>query len=166
MPSTRRTRLAPVLALTGCALVAGAAATGYALVHADADAAAGLRPAASADAPHCRRIADTAPTSLGGLARRDSDLPGIAVWGDRAIVLRCGVTPPGPTGDPCFAVDGVDWVIDTAQSTQGRKVIVTYGRVPATQVVFDGGGKTDAALVDLSRVVAPVRQTSSCVASG
>ncbi|MEV5527021.1 DUF3515 family protein [Streptomyces prunicolor] len=164
MPWNRPNRLA--LTVVGCALLAGAVVTGYTLVHADADAAAGIRPAASANAPHCHRIATSAPTSLGGLARRDSSLPGIAVWGDRAIVLRCGVTPPGPTSDPCFAVDGVDWVIDTAQSTRGRKVIVTYGRVPATQVVFEGGGQTDAALVDLSRIVAPIRQTSNCVESG
>lgn len=163
MPSIRRTRLA--LTTGGCVLAVGAAFTGYALSETDADADAGVRPAKAAGAPHCRRIADSAPASLGGLPRHDSSLPGIAVWGDRDIVLRCGVTPPGPTSDPCFSVDGVDWVIDLAQSTRSRKVIVTYGRVPATQVIFGGAGKTDAALVDLSRIVAPVRQTSNCIST-
>ncbi|MGW1747926.1 DUF3515 family protein [Streptomyces sp. NPDC002092] len=83
--------------------------------------------------------------------------------GGRDIVLRCGVTPPGVTADPCFAVDGVDWVMDLAQSTDTRKVIVTYGRDPATQVVFDGSSQTDAALIDLSRTVALVKQTSHCI---
>ncbi|MFE7230048.1 DUF3515 family protein [Streptomyces sp. NPDC002405] len=161
MPSTRRSR--PALIAGVCVVAAGAALTAYAF--ADTGADAGIRPAKASGAPHCHRIADAAPASLGGLPRRDSDLPGIAVWGDRDIVLRCGVTPPGPTGDPCFAVDGVDWVIDLAQSTSGRKVVVTYGRTPATQVVFDGAAKTDAALVNLSRLVAPIRPTSHCLAA-
>ncbi|MCI3269934.1 DUF3515 family protein [Streptomyces cylindrosporus] len=151
------------LALTAGAgvLVAGAGLAAHLLTGDDADA--GIRAAKGAGAPYCKRIADGAPASLGGHSRRDSSLAGVAVWGDQAIVLRCGVTPPGPTGDPCFAVDGVDWVYDEAQSTDGRKVVVTYGRTPATQVVFDGSTGTDAALVDLSRLVAPVRQTSRCL---
>ncbi|MGW7381461.1 DUF3515 family protein [Streptomyces sp. NPDC054794] len=161
MPLSRRARLA----LTGvtCALAVGAGLTTHALTHVDADA--GVHPAKASGAPQCRRITDTAPAALGGLSRRDSSLAGVAVWGDRDILLRCGVTPPGPTRDPCFAVNGVDWVIDQAQSTHTRKVIVSYGRTPATQVVFDGGGKTDAALVDLSRLIAPIQQTTHCIAS-
>ncbi|MFJ3310130.1 hypothetical protein ACIPSA_45495 [Streptomyces sp. NPDC086549] len=85
--------------------------------------------------------------------------------GDRDIILRCGDTPPGPTRDPCFAVDGIDWVLDQAQSIRTRKVIVSYGRTPATQVIFDGGGKTDATLVGLSKLIAPIRQTSHCIAA-
>lgn len=159
MPPIRRTRLA--VAVGVCGLAAGAALTAYVLVANDADA--GITPAKASGTPHCHRIADRAPASLGGHSRRDSSLPGVAVWGDQDIVLRCGVTPPGPTGDPCFAVDGVDWVYDEAQSTHGRKVVVTYGRSPATQVVFDAPGRTDEALVDLSRLVAPVKQTAGCL---
>ncbi|MEU8710873.1 DUF3515 family protein [Streptomyces sp. NPDC093272] len=159
MPSTRRTRL--VLGVGVCVLASAAAVTVYAYDHRDP----GVPAARGADAPHCRRITDAAPGSLGGLTRWDSDASGVAVWGDRAIVLRCGVTPPGPTNDPCFAVDGVDWVIDARQSTHTRQVIVTYGRTPATQVVFSGGGRTDAALIGLSRLVAPIRQTSHCLDS-
>ena len=155
----RPTRL--TLAVGACVLAAGAALAAYSFAYTDADA--GVRPARFSGAPHCHRITENAPDSLGGLSRRDSGLPGIAVWGDRDIVLRCGVTPPGVTGDPCFAVDGVDWVMDLAQSTDTRKVIVTYGRDPATQVVFDGSSQTDAALIDLSRTVASVRQTSHCI---
>lgn len=161
MPPTRRTRL--VLTAGVSVLAAGTALAAYALTETDVDA--GLRPARASSAPHCRRITDTAPASLGDLPRRDTSLAGVAVWGDRDIVLRCGVTPPGPTTDPCFAVDGVDWVLDQKQSTGTRKVIVSYGRTPATQVVFEGGGKTDAALVDLSKLIAPIRQTSHCIAS-
>ncbi|MFJ1647607.1 DUF3515 family protein [Streptomyces sp. NPDC088258] len=156
---TRRTRVA--LTAGVCALAAGAAVAAYALAETDA----GVPPAEGADAPHCLRITNDAPGSLGGLSRRDNSLPGIAVWGDRGIVLRCGVTPPGPSTDPCFSVDGVDWVIDQEQSTPDRKVIVTYGRSPATQVILGGGEQTDAALVGLSRLVAPIRQTSQCLAA-
>ncbi|MEV7421290.1 MULTISPECIES: DUF3515 family protein [unclassified Streptomyces] len=156
---TRRTGLA--LATGACVLAAGAAFAVHALTGTDA----GVPPAKESGAPHCLRVTEDAPASLGGLSRRDNSLPGIAVWGDRGIVLRCGVTPPGPSGDPCFAVDGVDWVIDQEQSTPDRKVIVTYGRSPATQVIFGGGGKTDAALVGLSRLVAPIPQTSQCLAA-
>jgi hypothetical protein len=146
-----------------CVLAVGVALAAYNLTYTDADA--GIRPARNSAAPHCHRIADSAPASLGGLSRRDSSLPGIAVWGDQDIVLRCGVTPPGPTHNPCFAVDGVDWVMDLAQSTHTRKVIVTYGRSPATQLVFDGTSDTDAAMVDISRIVAPVPQTDHCIES-
>ncbi|WP_112467641.1 DUF3515 family protein [Streptomyces triticisoli] len=159
MPSTRRSR--PALIAGVCVVAAGAALTSYALTDIDA----GVRPAKDSGSPHCHRITDAAPTALGGFPRRDSGLPGIAVWGDRDIVLRCGVTPPGPTGDPCFAVDGVDWVIDLAQSSSSRKVVVTYGRTPATQVIFSGAGKTDAALVALSRLVAPLQTASHCLAA-
>ncbi|MDX2591554.1 DUF3515 family protein [Streptomyces sp. WI03-4A] len=161
MPLTRRTRL--VLTAGAGLLAGGAALTVHALTGADADA--GLQPAKASGAPHCRRITDTAPSSLGGLPRRGSSLAGVAVWGQQDIILRCGVTPPHLTPDPCFAVDGVDWIIDRAQSTGTRKVIVSYGRTPATQVVFDGRGHTDAALVDLSKLIAPIRQTSHCIPS-
>ncbi|MFG2607863.1 DUF3515 family protein [Streptomyces sp. NPDC048514] len=159
MPSTRRIRL--VLAAGVCVLASAAAVT----VHALNDRDPGVPAAKGAGATQCRRIAESAPGSMGGFPRWDSDARGVAVWGDRDIVLRCGVTEPGPSNDPCFAVDGVDWVIDVRQSTGTRKVIVTYGRSPATQVVFDSGGKTDAALVDLSRLVAPIRQKSHCLES-
>ncbi|MFF4845192.1 DUF3515 family protein [Streptomyces collinus] len=161
MPLTRRTRL--VLTAGAGLLAGGAALAVHALTGADADA--GLQPAKASGAPHCRRITDTAPSPLGGLPRRDSSLAGVAVWGQQDIILRCGVTPPHLTPDPCFAVDGVDWIIDRAQSTGTRKVIVSYGRTPATQVVFDGRGHTDAALVDLSNLIAPIRQTSHCIPS-
>ncbi|MER6420621.1 DUF3515 family protein [Streptomyces sp. NPDC001137] len=164
MPSIRPRPTRLTLAVGACLLAGGAALAVHGFTYTDADA--GVRPARFSGAPHCHRIADSAPASLGGLSRRDSSLPGIAVWGDRNIVLRCGVTPPGVTGDPCFAVDGVDWVMDLAQSTASRKVIVTYGRDPATQVVFDGSSQTDAALIDLSRTVSSVRQTTHCIERG
>ncbi|MEU8469520.1 DUF3515 family protein [Streptomyces sp. NPDC029006] len=157
MPSTRRNRF--VLAAGVCVLGAVAAVTGHALTQRDP----GVPAAKGADTAPCRRITGAAPESLGGFSRWDSDATGVAVWGDRRIVLRCGVTPPGPTEDLCVAVDGVDWVVDSRHSTQTRKVVVTYGRVPATQVVLEGGNKPDAALIDLSRLVAPIPQRSHCI---
>ncbi|MFD6026799.1 DUF3515 family protein [Streptomyces griseoluteus] len=158
MPPTRRTRSA---LFAGVCVLGAAAVIGYAVTGRDP----GVPQARDAGAPACARIAGAAPDSLGGFSRWDTDVPGVAVWGDRDIVLRCGVTPPGPTKDMCVSVDGVDWVVDSRQSTGTRKVIVTYGRVPATQVVFEGGEKTDAALIDLSHLVAPSRQGRHCVDS-
>ncbi|MFJ6982204.1 MULTISPECIES: DUF3515 family protein [unclassified Streptomyces] len=129
------------------------------------DPARGVRPGADAGDPRCGRITERVPRELGGRARDGVDLPGVAVWGDGDIVLRCGAEVPAPSVDPCFEADGVDWVMDLAKSTRDRKVVVTYGRRPATEVTFAAGlATTDAALLDLSAAVAPlVRQTDRCI---
>jgi hypothetical protein len=115
--------------------------------------------APDADAPACARIAKSYPAVLGGHRRADTATPGVAVWGDKAVVLRCGLTPPAPTTDPCVAVDGVDWVYRESASHDGRKVIVTYGREPAVEVVLSAQDTVvDGALVDLSRLVRPIHQ--------
>ncbi|MFC9930180.1 DUF3515 family protein [Streptomyces sp. NPDC127190] len=161
MPSSLRPRRS-VLALTALALLAAAAcATAY-LVH-DRRADAGLTPGPFAGAAPCRSLTGRAPGRLADLDRRAGSVRGVVVWGDRDVVLRCGVTPPQPRQDACFSVNGVDWVIDEKQSTASRKVIVTYGRTPATQVAFFTTGRTDTALVDLSDLVTPIRQADHCL---
>jgi hypothetical protein len=46
---------------------------------------------------------------------------GVAAWGQPPIVLQCGIdVPDGPTSDPCFTVDGVDWIIDNPDGIDGR----------------------------------------------
>ncbi|MFC9175610.1 hypothetical protein [Streptomyces sp. NPDC057107] len=80
--------------------------------------------------------------------------------------MRCGVTELGPTVDPCFAAEGVDWVVDTARSSDNKKVIVTYGRTPATEVTVTHSLKAaDEVLVELSALIAPIPQTSECIRS-
>lgn len=60
------------------------------------------------------------------------DGPGVAAWGDPAIIARCGVTPPGPTTLECIAVDSVDWIVEPL--TDGM-VFTTFGRDPAMEVI-------------------------------
>lgn len=126
--------------------------------------ASGIEQAAHADAPACTRIARSYPTVVAGHRRADTATPGVAVWGDRSVVLRCGLEPPAPTTDPCVTVDGVDWVYRQSRSRGGHKVIVTYGRSPAVEVTLSAQDTAvDSAMVDLSRVVRPIRQKDHCI---
>lgn len=89
---------------------------------------------AGGDDPACRRLASALPDNLLKQHRRDTDpsSPALAAWGDPAIILRCGVTPPGPTTAQCISVDGVDWV---ARPVDEGYDFTTYGRLPAVQVL-------------------------------
>ncbi|MET9928578.1 MULTISPECIES: DUF3515 family protein [unclassified Streptomyces] len=125
-----------------------------------------VRPGAQADNAHCGRITENAPGKLAGHPKHATQLAGVALWGDSNIVLRCGVTEIRPTADLCFAADGVDWVIDTARSSDNKKVIITYGRAPATEVTVTNSPKTpDENFVELSALIAPIAQTSPCIRS-
>ena len=92
-----------------------------------------VTPAPSAADPACSRIAHRLPVSVAGQARRatSSASPGVAAWGDPAIVYLCGVVQPGPSPS-CQDVNGVDWVY--LQLGDGT-VFTTYGRDPAVQVL-------------------------------
>ncbi len=92
-----------------------------------------VTPAPSAADPACATIARRLPVSVAGQARRptSSASPGVAAWGDPAIVYLCGVVQPGPSPS-CQDVDGVDWVY--LQLGDGT-VFTTYGRDPAVQVL-------------------------------
>lgn len=120
-------------------------------------------------APHagdtaCKQIAERYPDRLGGQALTFTDRPGVAVWGDNTIVLRCGVELPVPTVDPCATVDGVDWVFREERSKDGGKTVVTYGRDPAVEaVVSDEAVAVDDVLVDLSALVEPVKTYTRCL---
>ncbi|MEO7746522.1 MAG: DUF3515 family protein [Actinomycetota bacterium] len=92
-----------------------------------------VTPAPSAADPACSTIARRLPVSVAGQARRatSSRSPGVAAWGDPAIVYLCGVVQPGPSPS-CQDVNGVDWVY--LQLGDGT-VFTTYGRDPAVQVL-------------------------------
>ncbi|MEU0006629.1 DUF3515 family protein [Streptomyces sp. NPDC006314] len=127
----------------------------------------GMRQGPLAMDPACARIAGHYPDRLDGNRRDRITFEGLAVWGHGAVRLRCGLIPPAPTKDPCFAVNGVDWVLREAASRGGRKLLVTYGRRPAVEVsLADSVRQTDAVLLELSRLVAPVRQNDRCLTSG
>ena len=100
--------------------------------------------------PDCAALVLATPDSLGdGLDRRHTTAQATTAWGDPAIVLRCGVAPPGPTTDRCETVssaDGpsIDWLVVQAGGGDGDTTaapdeatdwtFTTYGRVPAVEV--------------------------------
>lgn len=145
--------------VAGLVLAGAAALVGYEVRSPDF----GVRAAAHADAPACGRL--DYPDRVAGQRREDVSTAGVGVWGDGAVVLRCGLTPPEPTVDACIDVDGVDWV--WRETDGGSRVLVTYGRDPAVEVrISSDTGAVDAALVELSRVVRPIAQRSPCIGEG
>lgn len=146
--------------------VAAVVLTGVIVAHELGSPTRGVEQAPHADAPACADIAEGYPAALDGHELADTGVPGVAVWGDQSVVLRCGLEPPAPTTDLCVTVDSVDWVYRQDESGDGRKVIITYGRDPAVEVAFDAQDTAvDRALVELSRIVRPIRQRNHCVDS-
>ncbi|WP_405870362.1 DUF3515 family protein [Streptomyces sp. NBC_00005] len=154
----RRVRVA--VALGGAGLVVG----GVLVVREVNAPVGGVEAAADGGTPQCARITRAYPDGLGGQRRDDAALPGVGVWGGGTVTARCGVEPPAATTDPCVSVDGVDWVWRPAKPGDGRKVLVTYGRDPAVEVVIsDRVAGTDDVLVEMSRAVSPVAQHAKCI---
>ena len=101
------------------------------------------------------------PDTVAGKAIRETNAQATGAWGDPAVVLlRCGVPPIGPTTKPCINVNGIDWVLENNPADQSLRYI-TFGRVPATEVVIahGKGGVTDAAVLpDLADAISNVPQ--------
>lgn len=124
----------------------------------------GMRQPPLATDPACARIAAHYPDRLDGDRRDRVSYEGLAAWGHGRVRLRCGLNPPAPTGDPCVAVNGVDWVLRETAARDGHDLLVTYGRRPAVEVTLSASlRQTDAVLEELSRLVAPVRQGDHCL---
>lgn len=118
--------LAPALALTVAAGLAGCAAT------------VSMEPAADANDPACAEISVRLPGSIADEPRRWTDAQSTGAWGDpTTILLTCGVPPPGPTTLRCETVAGVDWVIDESEAPRFR--VTTFGRTPAVELYLDTG---------------------------
>ncbi len=138
--------VALVLALTGCA------------------GTVTLSPAASANDPSCASITVRLPSELGeGLELRRTDAQATGAWGDpSAVILRCGVTPPGPTTQTCLRVDGIDWLVDSTDAP--NYIFTTFGRVPATEVIIDSSRASgEVVLTGLAAAVGAVPVDSGCV---
>ncbi|MFY1677938.1 MULTISPECIES: DUF3515 family protein [unclassified Streptomyces] len=92
--------------------------------------------------PRCAEVLSRLPDDLPGAGRDWAPLgsgDGVATWGGRSAVLRCGVPEPSPTVDLCMTVDGVDWVLDERRlDADGVSVLTTYGRSPAVEVAYSG----------------------------
>ena len=119
-----------------------------------------LAAAPNAGDPACAEALGKLPQSLLGQSRGTSSVAGTAVYGDPEIVVRCGVTPLGPTELPCLTVNEVDWVIDERNEPL---LFTTFGRAPSLEVRIPGSyPKSDAtgALVDLEASAQTLPTTS------
>lgn len=123
-----------------------------------------MQPADDANDPRCADVSVRLPDTIAGLERRWTDAQATGAWGDpSAVLLTCGVTPPGPTTLPCQSVDGVDWIIDDSEAPQYR--FTTYGRTPAVQVYLDYDVVSgNEALQALSPIVGQLPVDAECVA--
>ncbi len=124
-----------------------------------------LTPAADATNPRCADVIVNLPDSVADLQIRDTDAQATSAWGNpTAVLLRCGVTPPGPTTQVCQTVNGIDWLEDA--SAKPRYVFTTFGRDPAVQVVVDSNltdGQGTIVLDQLSSSIGFIKQTSKCL---
>ena len=128
---TRRPAIAAAV-LLGAALLGGCSTT----VH--------MEPADDANNPACAEVTVGLKNtnSIADFDRRWTDAQATAAWGapgdDSAILLRCGVTVPGPTAElQCVTLEGVDWLVDPSETPFVR--LTTYGRDPAVQLFIDTG---------------------------
>lgn len=101
-----------------------------------------LEPAPDAGDPGCAEIITRLDlVDVEGLDLRETNAQATAAWSqpgsDRsAVLLRCGVEPPGPTAEfSCVSIDGVDWLQDPSGDPVYR--FISYGRTPATEVIVD-----------------------------
>ncbi|GGH39724.1 DUF3515 family protein [Microbacterium album] len=141
---------AVLLGLTGCA------------------ATVSLPAADDANDPLCAEVSVRLPSNLGGLDRRWTDAQAAGAWGaatdvlPATVMLRCGVTPPGPTTLQCVTFEGVDWIVDASDLPMQR--ITTYGRTPATQLYVDTSVISPSSVLPaISRIVSALPAETHCV---
>jgi len=116
-------------------------ALGGVLVLAGCSSAVGVQAAPHAQDPECASVILALPESLGdGLERVDTTSQATAAWGtaNDAVVLRCGVEPPGPTTEQCVTLETasgatVDWLVraDSAPADAATSDPATSGASPA-----------------------------------
>lgn len=145
-------------------LRAGALAAGVALAALLTGCAQAVPFDAAPDAANtaCADVVVRLPDTVAEQAQRETNAQGTGAWGTpAAVLLRCGVTPPGPTEDRCVSVDGVDWVIDETDAPRFR--FTTYGRTPAVEVIVDNDVVSGtSAITDLSRAVSAIPADGAC----
>lgn len=123
-----------------------------------------LQPAAYANDPACADVIVRLPDSVDGQERRWTDAQATGAWGDpSAVLLTCGLEPPGPSELRCITVGGVDWLVDESESPHYR--LTTYGRSPAVQLYVDNEVVSPNDVLDtLSRAVSQLPSSAECTA--
>ena len=146
-----RPRLRPFLALAALALALSGCASTVA-----------LEPADDANNPECAEVTAYLPQAVAGQERRWTDAQATGAWGDpTAIILTCGVTPPGPSELPCQTAGGVDWLIDDSEAPNYR--LTSFGRTPAVEVYLDYDVVSSVDVLDaLGPLVSKLDKTGEC----
>jgi hypothetical protein len=141
-------------------LLATAAAAG--LVLSACSPAVDVAPAKDAANAACAPMMLALPDSIGEAKLRKTNSQATAAWGDPSVVvLRCGVTVPGPTTDRCVSVNGVDWVIKEGNPAW---TLTTFGRDPATEILMDPNKISSATvLAELSAPATKIKASRNCV---
>ncbi|KQQ00837.1 MULTISPECIES: DUF3515 domain-containing protein [unclassified Rathayibacter] len=149
--SARRLRT-PFVALSAVLLLSGCAA------------AVPLEPAADATNEGCAEVSVRLPDVVAEQPERETDAQGTAAWGTpAAVILHCGVEPPGPTTDLCVSVNGVDWIIDETRADEDVYTLTTYGRDPAVEITVDQSRASGtSAVTDLANAVSYLPQDREC----
>ncbi|WP_434612908.1 DUF3515 domain-containing protein [Arthrobacter sp. A5] len=139
-----------------------AALAGAAVVLSGCTPAVEVSAAPDSTDPACAPMMVALPDLLADAPLRPTTTQATAAWGDPSLViLRCGVTVPGPTTDRCVGVNGVDWVIRQDASTW---TLTTYGRTPATEIVLDPDKiASSTVLAQLSSAVLRIPSTKACL---
>lgn len=141
-------------------------ATGL-LVLAGCAQAVPMDPGPSAAEVACSQVMVLLPDALGDRERRRTTAQATAAWAvpgepsSSAVTLTCGVTPPGPSTDPCATMGGVDWVV----TDHGARVWYTsYGRSPAVRISIpaDAQDGTDTVLSAVAGAVAQFPAARTC----
>ena len=117
-----------------------------------------------ANNPGCAAITVRVPDTIDSFHRRYTNAQSTAAWGSpSSILMRCGVTPIGPTTKPCVSVNNIDWVLVSDPEAE-TAVYITFGRNPATEVIIDHKqGASDAAVLPaLAPAIASVERTTQC----
>lgn len=123
-----------------------------------------VEPAENAADPGCAPAMLAMPEVVGEHDRRETTSQATTAYGEpTAAVVRCGVTPPGPTTDPCSSVNDVDWLIREDEEG-GTWTATTYGRDPAVEVVFDSAAVASSTLlVELGSAVEQIPAERRCL---
>lgn len=120
-----------------------------------------MQPGEDANNPLCAEVVAMLPDTVAGEDRRWTNAQATGAWGSpSAVLLTCGVTPPGPSTLRCATVDGVDWIIDESEAPRYR--VTTYGRTPAVQVFFEDVSSREV-LDAVSPLVSALPQNAVCV---
>lgn len=132
-------------------------------------------PGPDAANPACADVITKLPDEVIGQKRQETTSQSTAAWGtgEKAVVLRCGVTPPPPTTELCTTTQApngtaVDWIVHQDDET-GILTYTTYGREPAIDMTVPRAAAPDqpsAAPLAVVGLVNQIPATRFCVGQG